>query len=59
MHNDLVSTAVIIRAALPSDEPTWRQLVPSATTMASNCTRTAGSSDSSAIAIETAWCAAS
>ncbi|XQU77128.1 hypothetical protein EPAKOI_004900 [Cupriavidus sp. H18C2] len=38
----------------------WRQLVPSATTSVSaSALRTAGSSDSSPIFIETAWCSAS
>ena len=37
----------------------WRQLVPSATTMASGAARTAGSRLSSAICIDTSWCEAS
>ncbi len=37
----------------------WRQLVPSATTMASGAARTAGSRLSSAIFMETSWCFAS
>ena len=59
-HNKLASKRAVCTASRCAPSAIWlRQLVPSATTMASGCARTAGSSLASAIAIDTAWCFAS